>query len=374
MQYKLHPRRAILLLLLVVLVGASLISFLLLHARTTTIAHSTNSVTFVALHQQSTHVSHHSTSTNIHVVTARLAISQPSLQLFTEPAAGEQVILDAINNAQQSIWLETYLLTDTNVIQALENAAQRGLDVRVMLEPHPYGGGSPQSTLDALNAAGAQAKDASSAFTLTHEKGMIIDGTTTYIMTCNFTYSALNGKNREYGLIDTATADVQGVTNIFNADWNRTADQVTDPELVVSPDNSRTMLTNYINSATSSLIIETEEMVDSNIEQALVSAAQRGVAVQVILPTPSSSSSDPNAQGIATISAAGVKVEEDPQLYIHAKMMVADGTTAFIGSENFSSYSLNTNRELGLLFSDQTIISSLEQTFQGDWSISQSVS
>lgn len=373
MYYKLHPRRAILLVLLVVLVGASLISFLLLHARTVTISHST-SVTFVALHQQSNHVSHHSTSTNTHVVTSRLSISQPTLQLFTEPAAGEQVILDAINNAQQSVWLETYLLTDTNVIQALENAAQRGLDVRVMLEPHPYGGGSPQSTLDALTAAGAQAKDASSAFTLTHEKGMIIDGTTAYIMTCNFTYSALNGKNREYGLIDTATADVQGVTNIFNADWNRTADQVTDPELVVSPDNSRTMLTNFINNATTSLIVETEEMVDSKIEQALVSAAQRGVAVQVILPTPRSSSSDPNAQGISTISAAGVKVEEDPQLYIHAKMMVADGTIAYVGSENFSSYSLDTNRELGLLFSDQTLISSLQQTFQGDWSVSQSVS
>src|SRR5512142_881167 len=43
--------------------------------------------------------------------------------------------------------------TDRNVIRALEEAANRGLDVRVMLEPHPFGGGSsPSKTLDLLAA------------------------------------------------------------------------------------------------------------------------------------------------------------------------------------------------------------------------------
>lgn len=293
-------------------------------------------------------------------------------QLFIEPNAGEQVILNAINNAHQSIWLEMYLLTDTNIIKALENAAGQHLDVRVMLEPHPYGGGSPQSTLNALQAAGASVEDTSSAFTLTHEKGMIIDGTTAYIMSCNFTYSALNGKNREYGIIDTNPQDVQGVIDIFNADWNRTSAQVSDPNLVVSPENSRTDLVSLINSAKSSLIIEAEEMLDSGVEQALASAAQRGVQVQVILPSPQGSS-DSNSSGIATIKAGGAQVEEDAQLYMHAKMMVIDGSEAFVGSENFSSSSLDSNRELGILLSDSSIISTLQQTFQQDWSVSQSV-
>ncbi len=296
-------------------------------------------------------------------------IAQSGLQLFVEPAAGEQVILNAINNAQQSVWLETYLLTDTNVINALEKAAGK-IQVRVMLEPNPYGGGSPQSTLNALKAAGASTEDASPSFTLTHEKGMIVDGKTAFIMTCNFTYSALNGKNREYGIIDTNTPDVQSVIDIFNADWNRTPIQPSDPGLVVSPTNSRTALTAFINNAKSSLVIEAEEMQDTDIEQAIVSAAQRGVKVQVILPTPSSST-DANAPGIATIKAAGAQVEEDAQLYMHAKMMVADGSSAFVGSENISSNSLDNNRELGLIFSDQSIIATLQTTFQQDWSASQ---
>jgi phosphatidylserine/phosphatidylglycerophosphate/cardiolipin synthase-like enzyme len=244
-----------------------------------------------------------------------------------------------------------------------------------MLEPHPYGGGSPQSTLDALQAAGASVEDTSPSFTLTHEKGMIIDGNTAFIMTCNFTYSALNGTNREYGIIDTTPHDVQETIDIFNADWNRTAVQVTDPNLVVSPNNSRTMLTNLINSAKTSLILEEEEMQDSSMEQALVNAEHRGVAVQVILAAPQSgSSNDPNGPGIAVLKAGGVQVKEDTQLYIHAKMIVADGKLAFVGSENFSTTSLDDNRELGVLVTDSQILSTLQQTFQSDWAASQSMS
>jgi cardiolipin synthase A/B len=290
-----------------------------------------------------------------------------SLQLFTEPEAGEQVILSAINNAHKSIWLEMYILTDKNIISALENAASK-VSVRVMLEPHPDGSSSPQPTLDALKAAGASVEDTSPSFTLTHEKGMVIDGTTAFIMTSNFSYSALNGKNREYDIVDTNTQDVQMVSAIFNADWNRQSIQPSS--LVVSPTNSRTTLTSFISSAKTSLIIEAEEMQDTAIEQAITNAEQRGVNVQVILPSPSSST-DPNAAGIATLTAAGVKVEEDAKLYMHAKMMVADGSHAFVGSENFSSTSLDSNRELGITFSDASIITTLQQDFQHDWGASQ---
>ncbi len=293
-----------------------------------------------------------------------------NLQLFVEPAAGEQVILDAINNAHQSVWLEMYLLTDKNIIQALENAAGRHLDVRVMLEPNPFGSGSPQPTLDALKAAGASTELTDPSFKITHEKGMIIDGNTAFIMTSNFTYSALNGKNREYGIIDTVPQDVQEVIDIFNADWNRTTVQLSDASLVVSPVNARSDLTTLISSAQTSLIIEAEELYDTNVAQAIASDAQRGVQVEVVLPTPQTQP-DSNSSGIATIKAAGAQVKEDPQLIMHAKMLVVDGKQAFVGSENFSITSLDSNRELGLLFSDPQIIATLQQTFGQDWSVSQ---
>lgn len=305
------------------------------------------------------------------------------VHVFVEPNDGDRVITNAIVGAKKSVLLEMYLLTERRVISALEEAAQRGIDVRVMLEMHPYGSGSvsPRETLDRLQAAGVKAQGTNPAFALTHEKGMVIDGSTSYIMTANFTATALGSssytENREYGIIDTNGQDVQAVSTIFNADWNRSSPQINDPNLVVSPVNSRSAFDALINSARKTLLIEAEEMQDSAIEQAIVNAGRRGVQVLVILPSPSSSSSastgDSNSSGISTISQPGVQVKEDPRLYMHAKMMLVDGQRAFVGSENISTASLENNRELGILVSDQNVVSTLQQTFQQDWGDSQAV-
>lgn len=297
------------------------------------------------------------------------------VQVFIEPNDGESVLTNAIHSAQKSVWLEVYILTDTNVIHALEDDANNGLDVRVMLEPHPAGGGVyPTRTLDELKAAGVKTEDADPAFPLTHEKGMVIDGKTAYIMTSNLSLSALGGSsgatNREYGIIDSRPQDVQAVAAIFNADWNRTTAQFSDPNLVVSPVNARGDITALIGSAHHTLYIETEEMEDSAIESALVSAAQHGVTVEIIMPTASSLSSS-SKEGISTLTQGGVHVREDQRLYMHAKIIVVDGVKAFVGSENFSAQSLDQNRELGIIVSDSGVLSKLSSTFQSDWNDSQ---
>jgi phosphatidylserine/phosphatidylglycerophosphate/cardiolipin synthase-like enzyme len=250
-----------------------------------------------------------------------------------------------------------------------------------MLEPHPFGGGSsPSKTLDTLAASGIKTQFTNSSFSLTHEKGMIIDDKTVFIMTSNFSRSALGGssgssgyRNREYGIIDTIQQDVIATEAIFVADWNRSTVQFNDPNLVVSPINSRNDFTTLINSARSTLMIEAEEMNDSDIEQALVNAAQRGVQVEVILPAAGTTSGDSNSQGIATIKQSGVKVREDPQLYMHAKIIVVDNKVAFVGSENISAQSLDQNRELGSIVSDPSALNTLQTTFQYDWGASQNV-
>src|SRR5438067_2485507 len=302
------------------------------------------------------------------------------VQVFVEPGAGEHPITDAIASAKKSVWLEIYLLTDRNVIRALEEAANRGVDVRVMLEPHPVGGGSPLRTIDQLKAAGAKVEASDPSFALTHEKGMIIDGTAAYIMTSNFSRAALGGssgssgfRNREYDIVDTNSQDVQAVSAIFQADWDRTTAQFNDSNLVVSPVNSRNDFASLISSAHSTLLVEAEEMNDQGIEQALANAAQHGVKVQVILPSPSGSGSSSNSNGIATIKQGGVQVREDPRLYMHAKIIVVDGQKAFVGSENISTQSRDQNRELGILVSDAGVLHTLEQTFQQDWGDSQGV-
>jgi phosphatidylserine/phosphatidylglycerophosphate/cardiolipin synthase-like enzyme len=301
------------------------------------------------------------------------------LNVFVEPDAGPGPVVDAIRGATKSVWVEMYLLTNQSVLRALEEDANNGIDVRVMLEQHPYGGGSvsPQETLDKLKAAGVKAQFSNPSFALTHAKIMLIDSTTVYIMTSNFTNAALGTgsytKNREYDIVDSSSQDVQAVAAIFQADWNRTNASFTDANLVVSPVNARSDFDALIGGAKHTLLVTGEEMQDSGIEQDLVNAAQRGVKVEVILPAPSGSSSDSNSGGIATIKQGGVQVREDSRLYMHAKIMIIDGQKAFVGSENISSQSLDRNREIGIIVSDSHVLQVLQQTFQNDWGQSQSV-
>src|SRR5579875_972049 len=223
------------------------------------------------------------------------------VQVFVEPDAGTQPILDAINGATKSVWIEVYLLTDHDVINALESAANRGVQVRVLLELHPYGTGStsPQTVLQELQSAGVQAEGSNPAFHYTHEKAMIIDGSTLFVMSCNLTYTGLGGgssPDRDYGVIDTASADVQEAINIFNADWQRQTPTLTDPNLVVSPVNARSKLDGLIGGAHHTLYVEDEEMYDQQSENALISAAKSGVNVEVILPDSAAQSDGSDVQ------------------------------------------------------------------------------
>jgi phosphatidylserine/phosphatidylglycerophosphate/cardiolipin synthase-like enzyme len=127
-----------------------------------------------------------------------------------------------------------------------------------------------------------------------------------------------------------------------------------------------------IASARQTILLEGEEMADPGIEQALIDARQWSVQVQVILPSPGTSK-DSNANGIATIQHGGVSVREDPQYYMHAKIIVVDGARAFVGSENISAASLDDNREIGILVAAPDVLQTLTTTFTTDWNVSRSV-
>ncbi len=295
------------------------------------------------------------------------------LTLYVEPADGVTPVTDAISHAHQSVWVEMYLLTNVNVINALEDASNQGLDVRVMLDPHPLGSSaiSVQQTLDKLKAAGIKTNTANPAFQFTHAKFMVIDNTTLFLMTANMTAAALGttkkATNREFLLYDTEAQDAQEAASIFTNDWNRTTPALADANLIVSPVNARVKILALINSAKETLSIENEEMQDDQVEQALANAASRGVKVQVVLPAPDSGEQDSNGAGVTFLKKANISVREDTKLYIHAKIMIVDDQKAYVGSENFSSTSLDKNRELGMLVASASIIQGLETAFMTDY-------
>ena len=78
--------------------------------------------------------------------------------------------------------------------------------------------------------------------------------------------------------------------------------------------------------------------------------------------------------GIASLRIlddVGVKVGHGKHL--HAKMMVADGESAVVGSINFSPGSFDDRRELAIEVGDMPILERLEATFERDWNHSHRV-
>lgn len=310
---------------------------------------------------------------------AAKSVSQQSVLVM--PDMGVTPLLKAIQGAKTSVWLEIYMFTNHDLtetlVQALVERAKAGVDVKVMLESHPFvpnlAPDAPsvnQDTINALTAGGVQVKGSNPEFKYTHEKGMIIDGKTAYIMTCNFTNSAFT-TNREYIVADTDPSDVSEVSKIFMADWNRVGYTPEDPELVVSPTNSRAKILKLIDSAKKSILLECEYLTDPEVATHLGNRVKDGVSVRVLLsyqPKDPKTGRDSNAKEKELLASKGVhRVIFPRSIKMHAKSIVVDNTRAFVGSENLTSNSLNNNRELGILVEDPAVLKVLSTTAEKDW-------
>jgi phosphatidylserine/phosphatidylglycerophosphate/cardiolipin synthase-like enzyme len=285
--------------------------------------------------------------------------------IFIEPGDGREPILDELAAARNTIDVEIYIITDDVILQALEAAQVRGVEVRVMLEEHPFGGsGGQQEIFDRLEAAGIDVRWANPAFRFSHIKMMVIDDAVAIILNQNLTASSFTG-NREFGVVTTEPAAVETAAAIFAADWERGPEPDPGP-LVVSPSNARQVLRELIDGATTSLDIYAEVLRDPEMLEAMVAAVERGATVRVLI----SPSSDFEAE-VAALIEGGVDVRLLSNLYVHAKVIVADGARAYLGSQNFSATSLDQNRELGVIVDDPVSLSRLMRTFEIDFRAAQ---
>lgn len=293
-----------------------------------------------------------------------------NITLFQEPDAERAPILDAINNAKQEILVEVYLLSDKEIIQSLIDAKKRGVDVNIMLEEHPFGGGNLNNkTKAALEKTGVSVEWTNSKFTLTHEKAVIIDKQKVFVLNQNLTASSFS-KNREFNALDKNSADVNEARNIFVADWERKSFSPTSMHLVISPNNSRSVLTSLIKESKKSIEIEAEVVEDSQIIN-LLSEKAKNVQVELIIP--SFSQIQANKQAADKLSKAGVVVKTLSSPYVHAKLILIDDLKAYIGSINLSSQSMDENRELGIILLQSQGINLLNSTFESDWNKAKTV-
>ncbi|HET9046397.1 MAG TPA: phospholipase D-like domain-containing protein [Casimicrobiaceae bacterium] len=280
-------------------------------------------------------------------------------------------IVAAIDAAQKSLRVKMFLFSDPALLDALKRARKRGVVVRVMLNPARRSGEEENvATRKALAEAGVDVADSNPAFELTHEKSMIVDDHTAFVKSLNWQTKNLT-ETRDYAVVTRVADEVAEVIAGFEADWHRKPfDPGRESRMVWCSLNGRERIARFIDGAKESLWLQNERYQDTVIIERLVRAVRRGVKVHVMARPPHTLKKDKLVEGVGglrILQDVGAKVHKPKGLRLHAKMLLADGERAIIGSINLAPGSFDARRELAIETDDPVVVKRLREVAHKDW-------
>jgi predicted ATPase len=232
-------------------------------------------------------------------------------------------------------------------------------------------GGPEADALDRLERLRARAlvhasPGSDASFQFMHAKVLVVDGSEAVISTGNYA-SFRMALERNFVVRDADPADVDVLMKLFDADFARKSPDLTCTRLLVSPVNAKQRLLDFIASAKTELLVESMQLADNDVRDALAARKAAGVVVRVLLADPGWITA--NADAATFLTAHGIEARHMKQPGVHVKAIVADNKVAYAGSENLSWTSLTKNREVGVLITEPTNISQMHATLTQDWLI-----
>lgn len=292
-------------------------------------------------------------------------------QLIVMPDDGAEAVVALIDAATTELRLKQFKLQSPAVLEALQRAQQRGVQVRVMLNPHTSGGDRWNDEAYAqLQGWGIQVAWTSEAFPVTHEKSLVVDRSATLVATFNLSDKYFT-QTRDYGVVSYAQPVVDQVIAGFEADWNR---EFFHPDLTVglvwSSVHSRGQMARIIDLATSTLWIQHPKFVDAVILERVISARERGVKVRLLCGGKHGISDwdiYDTFSSLRVMERFGVKIRRQKHIKLHAKLILVDGAYAQTGSMNIDRSAFDLRRELGIESDAPDVVARLKATFQADW-------
>lgn len=118
-------------------------------------------------------------------------------------------------------------------------------------------------------------------------------------------------------------------------------------------------------SAKKDIFLYAENFGDPSILEILANKVANGIPVVICMADPSKVKS--NTETLALLKSRGIDARTTKKPIIHAKRALVDGIYTYIGSENFSTNSLDENREIGILLkSSPASTKSFKNTLESD--------
>jgi len=312
-------------------------------------------------------------------------------------------MLDAIENAEDSVALATYIFDDDSLghrfLDALAAAAGRGVAVRVLIDAvgQRY---SKRRMVPLLRSAGIRAaafmpvrvpRDLASFNLRNHRKLLVIDGRIAFTGGMNIRLGHLTATPGVSPIRD-LQCRVQGpvvaqLMRVFADDWSFTtaeelsgenwfpdidgAEGILARAIPDGPDEHfealKLVLQGALAEARRSVVIVTPYFLpDATLISALNTAALRGVAVDILVPEHN------NLRLVQWASHAqygqllerGCRIWHSPAPFDHSKLMLVDDEWVLVGSTNWDPRSLRLNFELNMECYSSVLSSTLRDWFE----------
>ncbi|MDX2080565.1 MAG: phospholipase D-like domain-containing protein [Terrimicrobiaceae bacterium] len=295
----------------------------------------------------------------------------PVSHVIVQPDDGTGPVLELIRLAKRSLLLKQFTFSEPEIMNAVVERHKAGVAVRIMLNPKRSGGDrANDETFEFFQKNGVAIQWSNPKFYVTHEKSIVVDGQAALIATFNLCTKYFT-QTRDYGVIVQDPVKVGQVVEGFEADWeHREWHPSPHAGLLWSNNNSRALMSKFIDAAKETLDVQHPKFVDATILDRILSAAERGVDVRVlcggkhgisdwdILDTFSS---------LRVMHRGGIKVHKQKNLRLHAKLLVSDNAHALVGSMNIDRSAFDLRRELGTTITDPGVVTRLADVFNEDW-------
>lgn len=277
---------------------------------------------------------------------------QGEVKLIIQPDDGLTPMLKAVRSAKKTIDLVIFRFDRPELAKALEAAVARGVVVRALIAHTNRGGEKSLRELELnLLDGGVTVTRTADDLPRYHGKMMIADDT---LHVYGFNYTKLDiDRSRSFGIVTRAGRLVKEAASLFEADSARQPYAPGHGHLVVSPETSRELLTEFIKKTRKQLLIYDPKVSDRLILRLLAERAKAGVEVRMF--------------GKLGKGASGIEARKLPDMRLHVRALIRDGRAAFMGSQSLRKLELDGRREVGIIVTDSGIAKKMQAVFEADW-------
>lgn len=276
-----------------------------------------------------------------------------NVKLFVQPDAGLEPILAAIRRAKKCIQILIFRLDRPEIEKALLEAVERGVAVQALVAYTNRGGDKVLRRFEMRSLErGITVTRTADDLVRYHGKMLIVDGKELLLLAFNFTHLDIS-LSRSFAVSTTNKPLVAEAVRLFECDSKRTPYKTENKDFIVSPANAREQLTAFIQGAKKQLLMYEMKISDGDFVQLLNEKISQGVDVRVIG---------------STGNKGGTLPTRKLPMRLHARAIIRDGRSVFLGSQSLRKLELEARREIGIIVRDQKIAKQMVGIFDKDWS------